>query len=75
MDIVFSDFVYLVGHQYALLLVDMDTRYCWLYGMYSLSSSSITSDLEVFKSELGKLPLFPTPTLIRSASAARNYNG
>ena len=56
MDIVFVDCVALGGHQYALLLVDVATRYCWLYGMSYLSSTSITSALEQFKSEAGHLP-------------------
>ena len=42
MDIVFGYCVALGGHRYVLLLVDVATRYCWLYGMSSLSSTSIT---------------------------------
>ena len=60
MDIVFGDCVALGGHWYALLLVDVATIYCWLYGISSLSSTSITSALEKLKSEAGQLP---TPTL------------
>ena len=55
-DIVFGDFVALGGHRYALLLLDVATRYCWLYRMFSLSSTSITSALELFKSDTGRLP-------------------
>ena len=33
MEIVFGDYVALGGHWYALLLVDVATRYCWIYGM------------------------------------------
>ena len=56
MDIVFGEFMELGGHCYALRLGDAATIYCWLYGMSSLSSTSITSALENFKSEAGKLP-------------------
>ena len=54
-DIVFDDRVALGGHQYVLLLVDVATRYCWLYRMSSLSSTSITSATEQFKSDAGRL--------------------
>lgn len=37
MDIVVCNYVYLGGHQYDLLLVEVSTRYCWLYVMSSLS--------------------------------------
>ena len=33
MGIVFGGCVALGGHRYALLLVDVATRYCWIYGM------------------------------------------
>ena len=56
MNIVFGDCFDLGGHRYALLIVDADTRYCWLYGMLSLSSTSITSLLELFKADSGRLP-------------------
>ena len=56
MDIVFGDCVDLGRHRYALLLVDVATRYCWLYGMSSLSSMSITSALEQFKAGAGCQP-------------------
>ena len=56
MDTVFGECVALGGHRYALLLVDLATRYCWLYGMSSLSSTSITSTLEQFKADAGCLP-------------------
>ena len=55
MDIVFGDCVALWGHWYALLLVDVSTRECWLYVMSSLSSTSITSALELFKADAGRL--------------------
>ena len=56
MDIVFDDCVDLGGHSYSLILVDIATRYCWIYGMSSFSSTSITSALELFKSDAGRLP-------------------
>ena len=56
MEIVFGDCVALGGHRYALLLVDVATRYYWLYGMLSLSSMLITSALEFFKADAGRLP-------------------
>ena len=56
MNIVFGECVDLGGHRYALLLVDVSTRYFCIYGMPYLSSTSINSALENFKSEAGKLP-------------------
>ena len=56
MDIVFGDCVALGGHWYALLIVYVDIRYCWLYVMSSLSSTSINSTLELFKADAGHLP-------------------
>ena len=55
-DIFFGDCVALGGYRYALLLVVVPTRYCWLYGMSYLSSMSITSALELFKADVGRLP-------------------
>ena len=56
MDIVFGECVALGGQRYTLFLVDVATRYCCLYGMASLSSTSITSVLELFKADAGRLP-------------------
>ena len=56
MDIVFGDCVALGGNWSDLLLVDVATIYCWLYGMSYLSYTSITSAPEKFKSEAGQLP-------------------
>ena len=53
--IVIGECVALVGHRYDPLLVYFVTRYCWIYGMSSLSSTSITSALEIFNSESGQL--------------------
>ena len=36
--------------------MDVATRYCWLYGMSSLSSTSIVSALELFKADAGRPP-------------------
>ena len=55
MDIVFGDCVALGGHLYALLIVDVDKIYCCIYGMSSLSSTSITPALELFKADAGRL--------------------
>ena len=46
MDIVFGDCVALGGFRYALLLVDVATRYCWIYGMTGVNSSDIIGALE-----------------------------
>ena len=56
MYIVFGDCVALGSHQYALLLVDESTTYCCLYGISSLSSTSITSLLVQLKLDAGSLP-------------------
>ena len=56
MDIVFGDCMVLGGHRYTLLLVRVATRYCWLYGMSSLLSTSIKYALELFKTDVGRLP-------------------
>ena len=52
MDIVFGDYVLLGGYHYALLLVDVATRYCWLYGL----TSSIVKALNAFCAEAGGVP-------------------
>eukprot|EP00956_Cyclotella_meneghiniana_P028868 scaffold68397_cov20-Cyclotella_meneghiniana.AAC.1 len=51
MDIVFGDCVSLGGFRYALLLVDIATRYVWLYGMQTVSSADIIFALETFKAD------------------------
>ena len=56
MDIVFCDCVALGGHRYTLILVDLATRYLYIYWMSYLSSTSITSALDIFNSEAGQLP-------------------
>lgn len=56
MDIVFGDCVSLGGYRYALLLVDVATRYTWLYGMQTVSSADIIFALETFQSDAGSYP-------------------
>ena len=56
MEIVFGDCVALGGHYWTLILVDVYKSYLYMYGMISLSLTSIISALEDFKSESGQLP-------------------
>ncbi len=56
MDIVFGDCVGLGGFRYALLLVNVATRYRWLYGLTSLTSVHIIHALESFQADAWKLP-------------------
>ena len=56
MDIVFGDYVLLGGYHYALLLVDVATRYCWLYGLTSVTGASIVKALNAFCAEAGGVP-------------------
>ena len=56
MDIVFGDCMALGGFRYALLLVDVATRYAWIYGMGTVSSADIILALESFKAEAGAYP-------------------
>ncbi|KAL7525881.1 hypothetical protein ACHAXR_001202, partial [Thalassiosira sp. AJA248-18] len=56
MDIVFGDCVALGGYRFALLLVDVATRYCWIYGLTSTSSGEIVSALELFRADAGNVP-------------------
>ena len=56
LDIVFGDCVSLGGFRYALILVDVATRYCWIYGLTSVTSSAIIHALESFRAEAGGLP-------------------
>ena len=56
MDIVFGDCVSLGGYRYALLLVDVATRYCWLYGLTSVTGASIVEALDSFRAEAGGVP-------------------
>ena len=48
LDIVYGDCVALGGYRYALLIVDVSTRYCWVYGMQSTTGSAVVGK-EVWK--------------------------
>ena len=56
MDIVFGDCVALGGYRYAIIFVDVATRYCWIYGLTSLTSSEIVSAFELLRSDAGGVP-------------------
>ena len=56
MDFVFGDCVALGGFRYALLLVDVATRYTWIYGLSSFTSSEVIAALDVFCADAGGLP-------------------
>ena len=56
MDIVFGDSLALGGFRYALVLVDVATRYAWVYGMSTLTSAHIINALEQFKADANGLP-------------------
>ena len=57
LNIVFGDCLSLGGFQYALLLVDVATRYTWLYGLTTLTSSEIISAIKAFVSDAGGYPM------------------
>eukprot|EP00804_Cyclotella_cryptica_P002397 CCRYP_004097-RA/>CCRYP_004097-RA protein AED:0.56 eAED:0.30 QI:0/-1/0/1/-1/1/1/0/629 len=56
LDIVFGDCVALGGFRYALLLVDVATRFTWIYGMHTVSSGDIILALETFHADTGTHP-------------------
>jgi hypothetical protein len=56
MDIVFGDCLSIGGYRYALVLVDVATRYCWVYGMQALTSNEIISCLEAFRCDADGIP-------------------
>jgi transposase InsO family protein len=56
LDIVFGDCIALDGFRYALVIVDVATRYCWVYGMQALTSNEIISSLNSFTSIAGMVP-------------------
>ena len=56
MDIVFGNYLSLGGLQYALVLVDVATRYCWIYSLQSLTSPHIIAALKEFCANAGGLP-------------------
>ena len=56
MDMVYGDCLSLGGFCYVLLLVDVGTRYCWLYGMTSLTYTHTIHAFDTFKSDVGRVP-------------------
>ncbi len=48
MDIMYGDCLSLGGYWYALLLVNVATRYAWVYGLSSINSAAIVNALESF---------------------------
>ena len=56
MDIVFGNCLSLGGYRYALIIVDVATRYCWIYGMSSIASANVVMALESFRSDAGGVP-------------------
>eukprot|EP00804_Cyclotella_cryptica_P009045 CCRYP_003142-RA/>CCRYP_003142-RA protein AED:0.35 eAED:0.14 QI:0/0/0/1/1/1/2/0/1801 len=55
MDIVFGDCLSLGGYKYALLLVDVATRYSWIFGLQTLTGTDITAALDAFVAEAGSI--------------------
>jgi hypothetical protein len=53
---VYGDGLSLGGFKYGLLLVDVATRYCWIYGLQTLSSKEIVSRFEQFVVDADGLP-------------------
>lgn len=56
MDIVYGDCVSLGGYRYAIILVDVATRYCWIYGMMSLTSAEVINALQLFRADAERMP-------------------
>ena len=56
MDIVYGDCMGLGGFRYALLLVDVATRYCWIFGMHTLTSSELIDAFEAFQESASGTP-------------------
>jgi hypothetical protein len=56
MDIVFGDCLSIGRCRYALVLVDVATRYCWVYDMQALTSNEIISCLEAFRCDADRVP-------------------
>ena len=52
----YCDCVALGGFRYALLVVDVATRYSWMDGLLSLTSSHIVDALEAFRADAGAMP-------------------
>ena len=71
MDIVDGECLSLAGFRYALLLVDVATRYCWVYGFPSLSLLHIVDALDAFHSDANGMLKKSTQTLTRNSLAAK----
>ena len=56
LDIVFGDCLSIGGYRYALVFVDVATRYCWVYGMQALTSNEIISCFTSFQSDANATP-------------------
>eukprot|EP00978_Attheya_sp_CCMP212_P044287 scaffold306007_cov49-Attheya_sp.AAC.1 len=56
MDIGYVDCIGIGGFCYVLVLVDCCTRYCWVYGLSSITGTSIVLALEEFALDAGGLP-------------------
>ena len=55
-DIIFGDCVGLGGFHYAIILVDVAMRYCWIYGLTSLISSKVIHVSKKFQANAGGNP-------------------
>ena len=56
MVIVFSNCFALGGFRYALVLVDLATRYSWIYGFQSFTSPHIIAALKELRANTGGHP-------------------
>ena len=56
MDIVFGYCLALGGFRYALLLVDVATQYCWIYGMRLFTSNHVIDAFEAFCTDADGVP-------------------
>lgn len=55
LDIVYGDCLGLGGFRYAMVLVDVATRFCWVFGMSTLTSTDIIGALVQFQIAAGGL--------------------
>ena len=56
MEIAYGDCTSTGGYCYRLLLDDVDTRYCWFYGLKSTTLNEIINALSQFRADLGHPP-------------------
>ncbi len=76
LDIVYGDCVALGGFRYAMVLVDVSTRYCWVYGLTSLTSADIITAFDSFKSALhGRTPKKFHADFDKKLSVVRHFDG